>query len=170
MLRYVKDFFQRVKIRRTKRWWEKQGFCYLDESNGLYASKVSIREICKVFGQPIYYTRIKNSILREVSQDPKKAGYVLIAARDVNNLYFTHEGVRAFKHIFNALFDENVIKCLYLNMQLFDLKRQQLCECEAAIRAATKEELDHLKRMDSVRRCPEVMRMVEAELMTRRNA
>ena len=165
MCRALKEFIRRYKRRA---WLRRKGFEILyTDPDAFRPTMLSLREICKLFHEEAYYVRLKNLIIREASKSPDKYKLVLLSVDDLDNLYLTHEGIQAFFEIFSDHFDGNLVKCLYLNMWLADVKKQKIQECRKVVRSASKQELERMLELDAVKQCPEMQDMILKELAAR---
>lgn len=153
---------------KRKAWLRKKGFEILyTDPDAFRPTMLSLREICKLFHEEAYYVRLKNLIIREAAKSPDKYKLVLLSVEDLDNIYLTHEGIQAFFEIFSDHFDANMVKCLYLNLWLADVKKQKMQECQRVVRSAPKEELERMLELDAVKQCPEMREMILAELSAR---
>lgn len=165
LFRAFKAFIRR---HRRRMWLRKKGFEILyTDPDAFRPTMMSLREICKLFHEEAYYVRLKNLIIREASKSPDKYKLVLLSVEDLDNLYLTHEGIEAFFEIFSDHFDGNMVKCLYLNMWLADVKKQKMQECRRVVRLASKEELERMLELDAVKQCPEMQEIIRQELAAR---
>lgn len=165
MFQALREFIRKY---RRKVWLRKKGFEILyTDPNAFHPTLLSLREICRLFHEEAYYIRLKNLIIREASKSPDKYKLVLLSVEDLDNIYLTHEGIQAFYEIFSEHFDGNMVKCLYLNMWLADVKKKKIEECREVVRSASKTELKQMLQLDVIKQCPEMLEIIQKELAAR---